>query len=284
MFLARLLSSLALWATVLFLIFSGWKHGSMALLAVFGLWAQWEFYHTQEEKGLRVFKKLGVFFGAILFLGTWLLLILRPEWSGHYASFEQMLIVVLTMSVLIRLVIFVDPTHTPIVTVALTVLGFLYVPYLFCFLPRLAFQPEANYQSSFILLYLIAVTKFTDAGAYAVGRIFGRHKMIPRISPGKTWEGFVGGLIGSMTMSVLLPILMPNGLSGFTLVHSLVLGLLLALASVVGDLAESVVKRDAHVKDSGHMIPGIGGALDLIDSLLFTAPVFYFYVQFFVVK
>jgi phosphatidate cytidylyltransferase len=144
----------------------------------------------------------------------------------------------------------------------------------------LAFHPEAQNQSSFILLYLLAVTKFTDAGAYVVGRVLGKHKMIPRISPGKTWEGFVGGLVASVSMSVLLPKLMPGGLKGFTLVDSLVLGILLSLASVVGDLAESLVKRDAHVKDSGHIIPGIGGVLDLIDSLLFTAPVFYFYVHF----
>ena len=282
MFVYRLLSSIALWVTVLFLILSGWKHGSMILLACFGLLAQWEFYHAQEEKGLRVFKKLGLFFGFILFLGTWVFYIVYPQYNDRFPLFAEMVVIMLTVGVLMRLVLFVETNQTPILTVALTVFGFLYVPYLFSFLPRLAFQPQANHQSSFILLYLLAVTKFTDAGAYAVGRLFGRHKMIPRISPGKTWEGFAGGLVASVSMSMLLPRIMPNGLQGFTTVDSLVLGLLLSLASVVGDLAESVVKRDAHVKDSGHIIPGIGGVLDLIDSILFTAPFFYLYVQFFV--
>ena len=104
--------------------------------------------------------------------------------------------------------------------------------------------------------------------------------MIPRISPGKTWEGFAGGVALSVVISVLLIHCFPLGLPGFGVWDGIFLGTLLALASVVGDLAESVVKRDAHIKDSGRFIPGIGGALDLIDSILFTAPAFYFYVQF----
>jgi phosphatidate cytidylyltransferase len=284
MFFSRLASSIALWAVLLFLIFSGWKEGFMTLLALFGLLAQWEFYRAQEEKGLRMFKKLGLFFGVLLFVSMWVLLLVKPDWSGHYVAVEECLFVLFIIAALVRLVLIEEPTQTPILTVALTLMGFFYVPYLFSFLPRLAFWPGVDYNSSFIMLYLIAVTKCTDAGAYAVGRVWGRHKMIPRISPGKTWEGFAGGVAGALFISILLPILMPEGLKGFTLVHSIIVGVLLSLVSVVGDLAESVVKRDAQVKDSGQMIPGIGGALDLIDSLLFTAPVFYFYVQFFILK
>jgi phosphatidate cytidylyltransferase len=104
--------------------------------------------------------------------------------------------------------------------------------------------------------------------------------MIPRISPGKTWEGFAGAILTSLAISVALTQLMGQRAQALSLTSSIILGLLLPLVSVVGDLAESVVKRDASIKDSGRSIPGIGGALDLIDSILFTAPVLYFYLQF----
>ena len=276
----RGLSTAALWTAVLALIFSGSKTGSMLLLAAFGLLAQWEFYQIQEEKGFRLFKKWGVLCGLALYVGCWYMLIQSPLRAVSFDVFEQVLFVILTTGVLVRLVLFPEPMATPIVTVALTLFGFFYVPFLFIFLARLAFWPGGTYLPSFILLYLLAVTKFCDAGAFVAGSLVGRHKMIPRISPGKTWEGFVGGLIASVGVSVLLAHFVPQGLPGFRLRDAIAVGVLLSLASVVGDLAESVVKRDAQIKDSGHFIPGIGGSLDLIDSLLFTAPVFYFYVRF----
>jgi phosphatidate cytidylyltransferase len=110
--------------------------------------------------------------------------------------------------------------------------------------------------------------------------MLGRHKMIPRISPGKTWEGFAGAIATSLLISVAMVELLGSRLPQLTLRDSIILGLILPLVSVVGDLAESVVKRDASIKDSGHSIPGIGGALDLIDSILFTAPVLYFFLEF----
>ena len=119
-----------------------------------------------------------------------------------------------------------------------------------------------------------------DDRAYVIGSLIGRHKMIPRISPGKTWEGFAGAILTSLVISIGLTRLMGGRVPALTFADSIILGLLLPLVSVVGDLAESVVKRDASIKDSGHTIPGIGGALDLIDSILFTAPVLYFYLQF----
>jgi phosphatidate cytidylyltransferase len=176
---------------------------------------------------------------------------------------------------------FVPETHrAPIITAALTVLGLLYVAFLFNFVALLAFTPGDMHQNRFLLIYLLAVTKFSDVGAYVVGSLIGRHKMIPRISPGKTWEGFAGAILTSLVISVVLIEILGKRLEAISFADSIILGLLLPLISVVGDLAESVVKRDASIKDSGHSIPGIGGALDLIDSILFTAPVLYFYLQF----
>jgi phosphatidate cytidylyltransferase len=102
--------------------------------------------------------------------------------------------------------------------------------------------------------------------------------MSPVISPKKTWEGLAGGVILAVVTSASLPALFPDALGNLGGIHAWILGLGLAGASVIGDLGESVVKRDAQVKDSGHFLPGIGGALDLVDSLLFSLPVFYGYI------
>jgi phosphatidate cytidylyltransferase len=134
---------------------------------------------------------------------------------------------------------------------------------------------------------MIAVTKFTDMGAYITGSMIGRHKMIPHVSPGKTWEGFGGAIVFALLAGCGLYALGHDDVAGFaTGLHVLggwpqviVLSVVMALLAVVGDLAESVVKRSLGAKDSGNMLPGIGGSLDLIDSLCFTAPVVYFYLK-----
>jgi phosphatidate cytidylyltransferase len=156
----------------------------------------------------------------------------------------------------------------------------MYVPFLFNFVAALAFLPGDPAVNRFLLIYLLAVTKFSDVGAYVIGSLIGRHKMIPRVSPGKTWEGFAGAMVTSLLISMAMVHWMGARVHALSFASSVILGLLLPLISVLGDLAESVVKRDASIKDSGRTIPGIGGALDLIDSILFTAPVLYFYVEF----
>jgi phosphatidate cytidylyltransferase len=126
---------------------------------------------------------------------------------------------------------------------------------------------------------LIAVTKFGDMGAYLTGSAIGRHLMTPHISAKKTWEGFFGALGFALFCSLMLFKLMPGHLSALTWTHATILGLLLGFGAVVGDLAESIIKRSTDVKDSGSLLPGIGGALDLVDSLLFTAPLLFFYLR-----
>lgn len=157
--------------------------------------------------------------------------------------------------------------------------GFFYTVVLFSFLNRLLVGHDQL--QFYLVLYVVAVTKFTDMGAYAVGSLIGKHKMIPHISPGKTWQGFGGAILGAYVASAL--IYFPFKSQFYAESHHLliILPLILALATVVGDLAESVLKRCLDVKDSGHMLPGIGGALDLIDSLCFTAPIVYLYLALF---
>ncbi len=128
------------------------------------------------------------------------------------------------------------------------------------------------------LVALIVVVKLGDTGAYTVGRLFGRHKMAPRISPGKTLEGAVGAL-GFACLGAWFSFTYPPLWMGFTLQQRpgswLVFGLIVGLAGLLGDLAESLLKRDLGCKDSSTWLPGFGGVLDLLDSILFAAPVAY---------
>ncbi len=169
----------------------------------------------------------------------------------------------------------------PLVAVATTVLSFLYIPFLFSFMGRVLFVPdlEGAVPGAWLLIWLVCVTKITDIGAYCTGSLIGKHKMIPHISPGKTWQGFFGAIVWAVALGCGLYALKSDQLSvlgGWW--HVIGLSVLLSLCTVVGDLAESVIKRSLEAKDSGNTLPGIGGALDLIDSLCFTAPVLYFYL------
>ena len=126
------------------------------------------------------------------------------------------------------------------------------------------------------IFFLLAVVFACDTGAFYFGRAFGRHKLHPRLSPGKTWEGAVGGLLCSLFAAMLF--LKFIGLHPLTVSLFLMVAAL-SIAAQVGDLAESVLKRHQGVKDSGHILPGHGGILDRIDGLLFAIPVFFFYLN-----
>ncbi len=133
-----------------------------------------------------------------------------------------------------------------------------------------------------MLLATITVVKFGDIGAYTVGRLIGRHKLAPHLSPGKTIEGAIGGLAASAFGAwLVLAWIWPRAV-GFKPIHVdvdewLSFGILVGLAGMMGDLAESLLKRDAAMKDSSRWLPGFGGVLDIVDSLLFAAPVAYFF-------
>lgn len=128
-----------------------------------------------------------------------------------------------------------------------------------------------HFTGAWWLLYVMFLVWGADSGAYIFGRLFGKHKLAPKVSPGKTWEGFLGGLVTSALIAWLFSLWAPLMVSTGTL---LLCSLVAALASVLGDLSESMFKREAGIKDSGHLIPGHGGILDRIDSLTAAVPVF----------
>lgn len=134
-----------------------------------------------------------------------------------------------------------------------------------------------------VLGSLLVVTKGGDVGAYFFGRLFGKRKMVPHLSPGKTWAGGVGAVVGSAAsavawMYIATPLFTPTGSATWVppdWISSAVYGLILGITGLIGDLCESLIKRDVGVKDSARLLPGFGGLLDLMDSVLYAGPVAY---------
>jgi phosphatidate cytidylyltransferase len=282
-FFRRLLSFVVLWTVLLAALFSGNRLISdylfltvIVFLAATGLA---EFYGLVEKRELVCFKMWGMLGGLLLMLGTFLNLTGKLGTSGSPArvnDFETSFLILFVLGLCLRQ--FFSRSNTAgILAISTTLLGLMYVPWLLNFIQKINFFPGVN--GRFYLLYFILITKISDTGAYAVGSLIGKHKMIPRISPGKTWEGFAGALVISALASLWFAQVFQHQLAGMNWMHALILGLLLGLSAVVGDLIESIFKREAGVKDSGSFFPGIGGILDLLDSLLFNAPIMYLYLR-----
>jgi len=252
------------------------------LISGFGLIALWEFYGMLDHDRLPNFKITAMICGAIMLAGSFYYFS-QPGGPSHSYDFEIAVLVFFLLTVFARQMFARLRHDEPLKTMAYTLFGLLYVLWLFNFTTKIVYlTPRATggaVTGQFYCLYLIAVTKFSDMGAYLTGSAIGRHQMTPQISAKKTWEGFFGALAFALLCSLGLFKLMPGHLSMLTWTHATILGLLLGFAAVIGDLAESLIKRSTGVKDSGNLLPGIGGALDLIDSLLFTAPVLFFYLR-----
>jgi phosphatidate cytidylyltransferase len=282
-FARRLLSFVILWTILITALFS--KHRILsdsvfliiiALLAVTGLA---EFYGMVAKRELVCFKGWGILGGLLLIVGTFLNLtgvIGRRGSPARVNDFETSFLILFVLGLCLRQ--FFSKSNTAgILAISTTLFGLMYVPWLLNFIQKINFFPGV--EGHYYLLYFVVITKFSDTGAYLVGSLIGRHKMIPRISPGKTWEGFGGALVVSVLASLLFVYYLGDHMHGMNWTHAVILGLLLGLAAVVGDLIESIFKREAGIKDSGKFFPGIGGILDLLDSLLFNAPIMYLYLR-----
>ena len=282
-FLRRGMSTVLLWGVAAAAFASRWTWVYLGLLALLTVVATLEYFRMAERAGVPCHGRLALALTAVycallhgVAAGS---LRLPPGWE-------------LVMVALMLCGAFGLQLRHPIAGreslegVMVSLGGFIYIPVLFGFTAKLlALDPAwlaggiVAMPAALLMLWLLAVTKFSDMGAYLTGSLIGRHKMIPHVSPAKTWEGFAGGLAFSQLAACGLFALFPQHLAvlgGWG--HVVALGFLLGTLAVIGDLAESVVKRALGAKDSGRMLPGIGGALDLIDSICFTAPVLYCYL------
>src|SRR5690349_9452074 len=266
-FFRRLGSSLLLWAVVLGGLFSGNRLVSdyvflaiMVLLATAGMI---EFYDMARKRELVCFKGWGIVGGVLLMVGTFLhctgkLGLHRTPADAN--DFETGFLILFVLGLCVRQ--FVSRSNTAgILAISTTLFGLMYVPWLLNFIQKINFFPGINENGKFYVLYFILVTKFSDTGAYAVGSLIGKHKMIPRISPGKTWEGFGGAIVVATGASLVYSHFLADRMPGMTPLHAIILGVILSSTAVIGDLIESLFKREAGLKDSGNFFPGIGGIL-----------------------
>lgn len=161
--------------------------------------------------------------------------------------------------------------------VGVTLLGVFYVVFLGGFLIAVRVGFDASLSTK-LLGFFFLIIMGADSGAYFAGRAFGKHKLAPKISPGKTVEGLIGGIIASLLFAVLAYYWFFPELS---LAYSLPLAGVMAIVSVLGDLAESAMKRGSDTKDAANFLPGHGGLLDRLDSLLFNAPILYYFAKFY---
>lgn len=285
-FARRLFSTVLLWTVILSAMFSGNRIISsyvflllMMVLAAAGLR---EFYGMVEKRGMVCFRNWGIAAGVLLMAGTFLHLRGKLGIHGTPARVNDFETSFLILFVLGLCLIQFFSKHSPngLTAISTTLFGLMYVPYLLNFIQKINLYPGLpEGDGMWYVLYFILVTKFSDTGAYVTGSLIGKHKMIPRISPGKTWEGFAGAMVISTSASLVFAHLAARHLVGMTWYHAAILGVVLSVSAVVGDLIESLFKREAGVKDSGHFFPGIGGILDLLDSLLFNAPIMYVYLR-----
>ncbi|HVU36780.1 MAG TPA: phosphatidate cytidylyltransferase [Opitutales bacterium] len=259
----RALSTIGLWTIVLGTVYFFGANGGVMLLAGFTLLAQYEFNGLLEKSGLPPWKWATLAFGVALTVQAGLQLE-----CGVYLW--PIAAVALTLGALAC-----AKNPQAHLRLAGSVLSLAYVPGMMMFYGKAASEHGLG-----IAIWIIATAKFTDVGGYLVGSAIGKNKLAPSISPGKTWEGVGGGLVlaalvaavGAHFGSAHLP-------DWLTPVKAATLALPIGVAAILSDLSESAFKRRAGLKDSGKCIPGIGGALDLADSLLLASPVAYFLMK-----
>jgi phosphatidate cytidylyltransferase len=271
-FLTRLFSTLLLWAVMGYAIWAQNNGLFLGMAAFFSVATALEYFRLMGQQS---YGRLGM----VLTVGYWVGVYLWP--THGYALDLAVLVLALQLSFLLVYRSGLEGAAT-LLRVFSTVGGVFYATVCFGFLLRLADYPAHThtFPGIYLLLFCIMVTKFSDMGAYAVGSLMGRHKMIPHISPAKSWEGLAGAFLGGGAAACILMAWVPGQLAPLTWGTALLIAPVLVLCAVSGDLAESVMKRCVAIKDSGHTLPGIGGVLDLTDSLLFTAPVLYAYLRY----
>lgn len=256
---ARELTTLV--AAPLLIWFIGWVPLGFATLVVLAtIVAHWEFLSLGRAKGWPMQRTV-----PVILLGALLAALLRPE-----VPLIPVLFLVILLVPAIYAVWKIELEHA-MAAASLCVLSTLYLGLTGAYLVKLRLDFA---EGGRLVFFLLIVVWANDAGAYYTGRAFGKRKLSPRVSPKKTVEGLIGGLLTCLVAGAALHFLLIRELP---LMHALIAAFILGVTGVVGDLVESVWKRSAGVKDSGNLIPGHGGFLDRVDSVFFSAPILYSY-------
>ncbi len=230
--------------------------------------ALFEFYKTIADNRFFPDKYTGILTGSALYIITFLA-------ASDICSKELYLLIIPLFVLLFVVELFRDKPF-PFVNLAVTILGIVYVSLPLSLLNYMVFpgacQDKYTYE---ILLGFLILIWTNDTAAYISGITLGRHKLFKRISPEKTWEGFIGGA----AVTIIVALLIHNAFNLIDRIDLLVFGIIVSTIGVAGDLAESMLKRSTNIKDTGNILPGHGGILDRIDSMLLTAPLIFCYLM-----
>jgi phosphatidate cytidylyltransferase len=261
-----------------------WPIGLIGLL-LFAGFGTWEFYGLLEAGGMPVSKKWGTASGLVFVAATWFNAL---GWHITHQGFSisdnalWCILLLVIASNFFRILAYPN-LRKGLESCMGTLLGLVYVPLLWSFVVRLFLSGDLA-KPGWAAFYVILCMKMADSGGYFFGTRFGKHKLAPVISPKKSWEGLWGGIVFCMIVNLVWLIVSGgriNSSISFSLGHAVILGFLFPIVGTAGDLVESMFKRAVNVKDSNTMVYGLGGILDMIDSILFTAPMLYIYAVFF---
>ena len=256
--------------------FHSWlQYGVVCVIAAMAAIAIWEYEQFAKAKG-----------GQMIFPA--LLVITVLETGAFYAAarapyLQSLPLVVFFIGFLVLFALHFRQKDGAVVDLAVSSFGLLYIAIPMGMVLGILYFPflDNAQDGRWWMIYLLIVTKITDVGAYFAGNLWGRRKLAPSISPGKTVEGAIFGLICAILASFVVYLLSDyaGGKLHLGSIESLLLGLVLGVTGQFGDLSESLLKRDANKKDS-NALPGLGGVLDSVDSLLFNAPIIYLYLTY----
>jgi phosphatidate cytidylyltransferase len=273
----RILTALVALPILLYTVWSQIPYFFVALATIAALLALGEFYHIAARMGSRAHIVPG-YSAALLVIACFVM----DAPAGIVAVLAGLAVVSLSLELATA-----KAFNTSLGVVAATLMGLIYVILLAGYLIGVRMLPDTftpmpvPHLAAKLLTMFFAMVMLTDTGAYYTGRSLGRHKLAPRVSPGKTIEGAVGGFIAAMLTG---PLCHYTFFPEIPLWQAMLLGGAIGLVGQVGDLAESMLKRGAKVKDSSNLLPGHGGLLDRLDSILFCAPLLYYYVRLFLPK
>lgn len=262
----RVLSTLVLWsATIVVLLLFGPIAGLLLIVSL-SILAQSEFYALLGKSRRLGYVQPGMALGTVLIL------------VSYFETFQFFIILSFVFLAAMALAEFSRSSITR--RVAVTLFGILCIPFALSFIVLTLNLPSDRKEGLFLAVWLILTAKFTDVGGLLVGKAIGSKKLAPKTSPNKTWEGAIGGIVAAGLAGAAYALVFKNHLPQvFSPASALLLAFPISITAIVSDLAQSHLKRLAHQKDSGTIIPGIGGALDLADSLLLSAPCGYVLIR-----
>jgi phosphatidate cytidylyltransferase len=256
-------------AGVAVIYFGDWALATM--LAILSALGAWELFRFSKETGTRALEPAGIAIAALVPIAV------HASRLGVF-NVPMTAILVVALALFASTLWFRGTTGRPLASVAITVFGVVYAS-LITYVYALRYHPYAvgALAGTLVAVLPVLLTWATDIGAYTFGRMFGKKKLMPSVSPGKTIAGAVGGLVLTVIVCLLYVrfLLIPYAQLGLTIQGAILFGVIVSVAGQIGDLAESLLKREAGVKDSSTLLPGHGGILDRFDSLLFVLPIAY---------